>query len=676
MTATPQLPPNPYVGPRAFQYGETLYGRDREVLKLLDLLIAERIVLLYSPSGAGKSSLIQAALIPELEKEDFQVLPVMRVSLEPSPGLERLSVTNRYVLSLLLSLEAALPAEQQTSLGELASMTLADYLSRREAGTDAPKPLVLIFDQFEELLTVDFTDRAAKEAFFAQVGTALRDRHRWALFAMREEYLAGLDPYLRPLPTRLSTTFRLELLGEEAARQAMQQPARQAGVEFTDAAAWKLINDLRRIRLQGPEGTIEELGLYVEPVHLQVVCHRLWERLPADDREIEEEDIEAIGDVDSALAGYYVERVEAIAGETGVRERAIREWFDHQLITAQGIRGQVLQDYERSQGLENRAIARLVDAHLVRAEQRRGATWFELAHDRLIKPVRANNVAWFASNLSTLQRQATLWEHEDHAGGLLLRDQVLEEAEHWALTHPDELTTTERNFLVASQELRERARQERQKNRRIRWLTVGAFGLGVLGIVLFIIVIKMHKEAQDKRAQAKEALHRAKIHEERAKSLAISLETVNKELQDAKYKVKEAEEYINKAYDKYQKETGLSIESDVLNQAKMAVKTAGESVTRVSQAEKNEKMGFEALLRGDWTEAREKFGAAYQAFAEYHNVDEIYNTVLSQKQVEKYNAATPEQQKIIYKEVLAKIWKNYSWGIPPDLRATIKDKAL
>lgn len=667
MTATPQLPPNPYVGPRAFQYGETLYGRDREVLKLLDLLIAERIVLLYSPSGAGKSSLIQAALIPELEKEDFQVLPVMRVSLEPSPGLERLSVTNRYVLSLLLSLEAALPAEQQTSLGELASMTLADYLSRREAETDAPKPLVLIFDQFEEILTVDFTDRATKEAFFAQVGTALRDRHRWALFAMREEYLAGLDPYLRPIPTRLSTTFRLELLGEEAARQAMQQPARQAGVEFTDAAAWKLINDLRRVRLQGPEGTIEELGLYVEPVHLQVVCHRLWERLLADDREIGEEDIEAIGDVDSALAGYYVERVEAIAVETRVRERAIREWFDHQLITAQGIRGQVLQDYERSQGLENRAIVRLVDAHLVRAEQRRGATWFELAHDRLIKPVRANNVAWFASNLSTLQRQATLWEHEDHASGLLLRDQVLEEAERWATTHPDELTTTEQNFLAASQELRERARQERQKNRVIRWLTVGAFCLGVLGIVLFIGVIQERKKVQHEHEQAE-------IHEERAKSLASSLENIKKELQYAKDKFKKAEENLNVAYDNYKKETGSVIESDALNQAQMAVKTAEESITKVSQAEKNERLGFEALIRGDWTEAREKFGAAYQAFAEYHNVDEIYNTVLSQKQVEKYNAATPEQQKIIYKEVLAKIWRNYSWGIPPDLKATTKDK--
>jgi len=63
MAVTQATHPNPYIGPRAFRTGETLYGRDREVDELLDLLIAERIVLLYSPSGAGKTSLVQAALI-------------------------------------------------------------------------------------------------------------------------------------------------------------------------------------------------------------------------------------------------------------------------------------------------------------------------------------------------------------------------------------------------------------------------------------------------------------------------------------------------------------------------------------------------------------------------------------------------------------------------------------
>lgn len=255
MTATSQPRPNPYIGPRAFQNGETLYGRDREAMELLDLLIAERIVLLYSPSGAGKTSLIQAALMPRLEKEAFQVLPVMRVSLLPPPDIKLPPSVNRYVLSLLLCLEEALPAGQHIPLAELAGVELADYLDRRKTGPDGPAASVLIFDQFEEILTVDPTDRETKETFFAQVGAVLRKRHWWALFAMREEYPAGLDPYLRPIPTRLSTTFRLDLLGEEAAHLAMQRPAHQVGVDFTNAAARKLVNDLCRVRVQRPEGT-------------------------------------------------------------------------------------------------------------------------------------------------------------------------------------------------------------------------------------------------------------------------------------------------------------------------------------------------------------------------------------------------------------------------------------
>jgi hypothetical protein len=75
--------PNPYVGPRPFRPGEPLYGRDHEADQLADLLIAKRIVVLHSPSGAGKTSLIQAALIPALRAAGFTVLPIVRVNRAP-----------------------------------------------------------------------------------------------------------------------------------------------------------------------------------------------------------------------------------------------------------------------------------------------------------------------------------------------------------------------------------------------------------------------------------------------------------------------------------------------------------------------------------------------------------------------------------------------------------------
>ncbi|MCA9698407.1 MAG: hypothetical protein KC431_12835, partial [Myxococcales bacterium] len=57
---------NPFVGPRPIQTGEALHGRKAEVAELYDRLQARRIIVLHSPSGAGKSSMIHAGLIPRL----------------------------------------------------------------------------------------------------------------------------------------------------------------------------------------------------------------------------------------------------------------------------------------------------------------------------------------------------------------------------------------------------------------------------------------------------------------------------------------------------------------------------------------------------------------------------------------------------------------------------------
>src|SRR5438477_10554388 len=119
MTATVEVRAgtNPYIGPRAFTISESdqFFGRDRESRALLNMLIAERIVLLYSPSGAGKTSLIQAALVPALQQKRFDVLPVMRVSHLEAAGA---TTRNRFIFSLLLYLEEQLPKERQRPLDQ------------------------------------------------------------------------------------------------------------------------------------------------------------------------------------------------------------------------------------------------------------------------------------------------------------------------------------------------------------------------------------------------------------------------------------------------------------------------------------------------------------------------------------------------------------------------------
>lgn len=400
--------PNPYVGPRSIQRGESFYGRAWEQRRLANLLIAERIVLLHAPSGAGKSSLIQAALIPALEANGrFEILPTMRVSRLPATVSTVPASTNRYIFSLLLSLEDAFPEDEQWPESELAELDLEAYLQARWPKSAVGKGQLLIFDQFEEIITHDPYDRGAKEQFFVQVGSVLSDRDRWALFIVRDSHVAALEPYLYLIPTHLRTSFRLDLLDHESALSAIRRPTEEVGVVFEEEAARALLRDLSMVQVQQPDGTaVTQEGPFVEPVHLQVVCSRLWERIKAADRlkdGIGTDDLADLGDVSNALASYYRESVAKIAADLKVSEHHVRGWIGTELITEQGMRGQVLQEPSKSRGLPNEVIASLVDAHLVRKEERRGRIWYELAHDRLLEPIVTDNERWRG------RRQARNW---------------------------------------------------------------------------------------------------------------------------------------------------------------------------------------------------------------------------------------------------------------------------
>ncbi len=483
--------PNPYVGPRAFEIGDALYGRARELDQISSLLMAERIVLLHSPSGAGKTSLVQAGLIPRM-REDFHVLPVVRVNHEPQAGGEQ---ANRYIFSTLLSLEEGLPETERRPAQELALLTLDEYLGSRPRPEDAPRPELLIFDQFEEILTTAPADREGKLAFFAQLGAALKNRNRWALFAAREDFLGMFTPYARPISNRFNVKFRLDLLGEEAAREAIHNPASAAGVDFTREAAQKLVDDLRSTLVQLPDGSMEtQLGQYVEPVQLQVVCFNLWSTREVEDKVIDVKDLASVGDVDQSLADYYASTVKRIAGQASVEERLIREWFQQRLITQTGFRGHVLMGFEHSEGLNNRAVRLLEDAHIIRGEKRAGATWYELSHDRLIDPIRSENAAWFIENLSLLQRQATLWAQQGHPEGLLIYGKELQEAEKQA--QHQELTPDEKAYLAACQKIRAARRRERLLNRVI-------MALGVIAVIVAFVAGYFWLQAENNAREAK-----------------------------------------------------------------------------------------------------------------------------------------------------------------------------
>ena len=128
---------NPYVGPRAFQENERefFFGRDEETAILEGLVMTRRVALFFAQSGAGKSSLLRAGLIPELTRQQtlgsgqrartYQkmcVLPILTVGRALTAESDG-SVANIYIHSALLGLH------RERAASDLAGMTLAGALA-------------------------------------------------------------------------------------------------------------------------------------------------------------------------------------------------------------------------------------------------------------------------------------------------------------------------------------------------------------------------------------------------------------------------------------------------------------------------------------------------------------------------------------------------------------------
>jgi hypothetical protein len=404
------LDTNPYVGPRSFEEADShnFFGRAAEGRQLASLIIAHRVVLFYAQSGAGKTSLLQASVVPALKRRRMMgVLPVTRVGGDLPPGVAGNQVDNIYVFNALLNLEksASLP---EKLVGLSLSAGLQPYLQPENEG-QRPRPQLLILDQFEELFTHHPERYPERAAFFSQLHDCLETYpYLSLLLAMREEHIAELDFYSAHMPDRLRTRFRIEFMTRESALEAVREPASHAGRPFEPGVAEELVDNLRRIQVSrvGEKDRSEEvaLGKYVEPVHLQIVCHQLWGSLPPDGETIRAEDVRAFGNVDQALALFYEDVIKRVSRRAGVSQRRLRAWFGEQLITPAQTRGLVFRGDRETAGLANEVVDRLDRAYLIRAEIRHGAPWYELSHDRFIAPIQRSNREWRVARQARLIR--------------------------------------------------------------------------------------------------------------------------------------------------------------------------------------------------------------------------------------------------------------------------------
>lgn len=383
----------PYLGPRSFKRTAEdqirFFGRDHETDEIVSLISAHKLVLVYAQSGAGKTSIFNAQVIPALESHGFEVLPVARVQVtdassttipisQKNSGNNNTNTNNNSSLSqienvyIFNAIQSLNPNIDDPKLLANKSLTelLSDYFPNHIDDNGEVVPQVLIFDQLEELFNFAAKKwKEQQEAFFKQISQALNNNSSLRIaFIIREDHLAELDPFQSLLPEKLRPRFRLERLREEAAVLAIKGPLENTTGIFYDRnrseviedEIRKLVKNLIKIQIEDPSGggSYQIEGEFVEPIHLQIVCQKWWrEQLSSSHNVTASQDtLRSFGDVDKALEEFYESAVHDAAQETNITEKEIREWCEYQLITSSETRDIVHQSGNYTAGMSNKVV--------------------------------------------------------------------------------------------------------------------------------------------------------------------------------------------------------------------------------------------------------------------------------------------------------------------------------
>jgi GAF domain-containing protein/two-component sensor histidine kinase len=217
--------PCPYPGMVAFSMNDAhrFFGRRTEIDEALRLLRQQRRLFIIGPSGSGKSSLVFAGILPELQAR--------------RPG-QYLIKTMRPGATPLLRLSEVLDSDTTDDL--LEADRLAEYVATLLVKNPGAQQLILVVDQIEELFAQ--SPRSEREAFINALLLLGELRDCTQLLTLRADFYA--DIMVSDLwPIRSSERLEIAPLRGAALREAMILPAEHFGVSLDGALIERLLHD-------------------------------------------------------------------------------------------------------------------------------------------------------------------------------------------------------------------------------------------------------------------------------------------------------------------------------------------------------------------------------------------------------------------------------------------------
>lgn len=228
---------------------ESFFGREADVDALVARVLDPELglVVLYGESGAGKTSLLQAGLVPRLFEEGALPL-VVRPSGDPLGAL-------------------GAEASRRAGRARRSEESLPDFLARLGAGGG---PVVLLLDQFEEaFLASGAGARSALLSFLREIGRRFADVR--VVVSTRSDFLHLLPEALADVvaePLLLRRLQPLRAFDEAAAARVLARGLEAAGLSFESSLPEHVAGELS-------DGSGAVLPSELQIVGQQVVARRL-----------------------------------------------------------------------------------------------------------------------------------------------------------------------------------------------------------------------------------------------------------------------------------------------------------------------------------------------------------------------------------------------------------------
>lgn len=392
-------------------------GREEETQKFLDFINSGVMSVLYANSGIGKSSFINAGIIPQLEREGYYAISILFPDAVFKSDVQFTEWLLKYVKTYFteqhiegfnwkstVSLEG-LSKEQEDILAKCDD-SLWWWLHTHYINHNGEHywPL-LLFDQFEEVFTRTggdtekeklsglfkilqemAWDRVPDDVMFCLNQLISADKtpkldrraHYKIIFSLRKEYLAEFD-YWGNEKCAITELLRNRMLLLPFSRKQAERVITQQPVDGNSTEKIVTLNQIKDDIIDKIDSKKQD---EVEPFLLSVLCSKLFNEAVKKEKVetgLSTEDLDMIN-LDEIIHDFYGEQIKSVL----MNKKQICH-LENQLVDEKGVRQ---RPDVNSVGLTKELLKQLVDSHVIRTEfpileKQEMKGWVEIIHDKV-----------------------------------------------------------------------------------------------------------------------------------------------------------------------------------------------------------------------------------------------------------------------------------------------------